>query len=113
MLTAQSHSLTLSIPCLLALEDTDPVLSDVLRSRGRGRIGALTQAQTQAVASMLASQCGALQYMMDYQRGLQEEAHVRAPPIALPPRKIARKETTTLHISEPKSTGATSSLVPL
>ena len=71
------------------LEDTDPVLNDILRSRGRSRIGALTSAQTQATASLLASQCGALSYMVDYQRGLQEGARVRVPPIALPPRKIA------------------------
>lgn len=70
------------------LEDTDPVLNDVLRSRGSGRIGALTFAQTEAIASLLANQCGALQYMMDYQQGLNEGAHVNPPPIALPPRKI-------------------------
>ena len=74
------------------LEDTDPVLNDILRTRGKGRIGTLTHAQTEAIASLLASQCGALQYMEEYQRGLEEGAHVRAPPIALPPRKIARKE---------------------
>jgi len=70
------------------LEDTDPILNDILRSRGRSRIGALTAAQTQAVASLLASQCGALSYMTDYQKGVEEGARVRAPPIALPPRKI-------------------------
>jgi Development and cell death domain len=74
------------------LEDTDAALSDILRSRGQGRIGALTFAQTEAVASLLASQCGALQYMVEYERGLRDGVHVRAPPIALPPRKIARKE---------------------
>lgn len=74
------------------LEDTDPVLNDVLRSRGKGRIGALTHAQTEAIASMLASQCGALQYMREYERGVKEGDTVRAPPIALPPRKIAQKE---------------------
>lgn len=76
------------------LEDTDVVLNDVLRSRGKGRIGALTHAQTEAVASLLASQCGALDYMTEYQQGLLEGVAVRAPPIALPPRKIIRKDQT-------------------
>jgi cleavage and polyadenylation specificity factor subunit 4 len=75
------------------LEDTDPALNDVLRSRGSGRIGPLTHAQAEAVASMLASQCGALQYMIEYDQGVQEGAQVRAPPIALPPRKIPRVES--------------------
>lgn len=74
------------------LEDTDPVLNDILRSRGRGRIGPLTHAQSEAVATLLANQCGALPFMLDYQRGVQEGADVRAPPIALPPRKIVRKD---------------------
>ena len=74
------------------LEDTDPILNDILRSRGKGRIGALTHAQAEAIASLLATQCGALEYMVEYQRGLQEGDQVRAPPIALPPRKIVRKE---------------------
>jgi cleavage and polyadenylation specificity factor subunit 4 len=74
------------------LEDTDPVLNDILRSRGSGRIGPLTHAQTEAVASMLASQCGALQYMLEYRQGVEDGAQVRAPPIALPPRKIAKLE---------------------
>jgi cleavage and polyadenylation specificity factor subunit 4 len=74
------------------LEDTDAVLNDILRSRGKGRIGALTHAQTEAIANLLASQCGALQYMVEYQRGVQEGANVRAPPIALPPRKIVQKD---------------------
>lgn len=73
------------------LEDTDPVLSDILRSRGQGRIGVLTHAQTSAVASLLASQCGALQFMLAYEKGVSEGAPVRPPPIALPPRKIEAK----------------------
>jgi hypothetical protein len=73
------------------LEDTDPILNDILRSRDGGRIGALTHAQTEAVASLLASQCGALQYMIEYQEGLRRGEDVVAPPIALPPRKIDRK----------------------
>jgi hypothetical protein len=72
------------------LEDTDPVLGDILRSRSGGRIGALTHAQTEAIASLLASQCGALQYMSEYQQGLQRGDEVQAPPIALPPRKIEK-----------------------
>jgi len=70
------------------LEDTDPILGDILRSRSGGRIGALTHAQTEAIASLLASQCGALQYMAEYRQGLQRGEEVQAPPIALPPRKI-------------------------
>lgn len=80
------------------LEDTDPVLNDILRSRGQGRIGLLTHAQTEAVATLLANQCGALQYMLDYQRGVQEGADVRAPPIALPPRKIVRKDPVEMEL---------------
>jgi cleavage and polyadenylation specificity factor subunit 4 len=74
------------------LEDNDPVLNDILRSRGSGRIGALTFAQTEAIASLLASQCGALQYMIEYERGLKQGYKVNAPPIALPPRKIVKME---------------------
>jgi len=74
------------------LEDTDPILNDILRQRGKGRIGPITHAQTEAVASMLASQCGALQYMVEYQQGIQEGANVRPPPIALPPRTIEAKK---------------------
>lgn len=67
------------------LEDTDPILNDILRSRGSGgRIGPLTFAQSQAIATMLAQQCGALKYMLDYRAG----DIMDAPPIALPPRKI-------------------------
>lgn len=68
------------------LEDTDPILNDILRSRGiSGRIGSLTFAQTEAIASLLAFNCGALQYMMDYQHGFWERVEVNPPPIALPP----------------------------
>jgi hypothetical protein len=69
------------------LEDTDEVLNDILRARGTSRIGPITYAQTEAIASLLASQCGALQYMLEYERGLQPE-----PPIALPPRKIVPRD---------------------
>jgi hypothetical protein len=71
------------------LEDTDPILNDILRSRGSGRIGPLTFAQSQAIATLLAQQCGALQYMMDYQTG----DIIDPPPIALPPRKIKSANT--------------------
>ena len=75
------------------LEDNDPLLNDILRSRGSGRIGALTFAQTEAIASLLASQCGALNYMLEYQekqdRGIK---NLQSPPIALPPKKIASKK---------------------
>jgi hypothetical protein len=70
------------------LEDTDELLNDILRARGNSRIGPLTHAQAEAVASLLASQCGALQYMIEYEHGVREGARVREPPIALPPRKI-------------------------
>ena len=76
------------------LEDTDPILNDILRSRGSGRIGALTFAQCEAIASLLASQCGALQYMIEYRRGLEQGAKVIAPPIALPPKKIQQPSPT-------------------
>jgi Development and cell death domain len=66
------------------LEDMDPIFNDIIRARGRGRIGPLTNAQTEAIATLMAQQCGALSYMLDYQSG----ADVRPPPIALPPKKI-------------------------
>ena len=70
------------------LEDTDPVLNDILRNR-KGRIGAITHAQTQAIASMLAQQCGALTYMVDYQNAFRQGRMAPEPPISLPPRKTA------------------------
>ena len=73
------------------LHDDDPALNDILRSRTGGRIGPLTFAQTEALASLIASQCGALSYMTDYRRGVDTGAmNVSAPPIALPPRKIGQ-----------------------
>lgn len=71
------------------LEDMDPVFNDIIRARGRGRIGPLTNAQTEAIATLMAQQCGALSYMLDYQSG----ADVRPPPIALPPKKIESDNT--------------------
>ena len=71
------------------LEDTDPLLNDILRTRVGGRIGPLTHAQTEALASLLAIQCGAMEYMTEYKTAIQNgERNVTAPPIALPPRKI-------------------------
>ena len=74
-------------PC----EDTDPILNDILRTRSGGRIGPLTHSQAEAVASLLAYQCGALQYMTEYESGRRAGEQVVAPPIALPPRKIESK----------------------
>jgi hypothetical protein len=73
------------------LEDTDQILNDILRTRSGGRIGPLTHSQAEAVASLLAFQCGALQYMTEYESGLRAGEQVVAPPIALPPRKIESK----------------------
>ena len=71
------------------IHDDDPVLNDILRARVGGRIGPLTFAQTEALASLIANQCGALKYMNDYRKGVQTGAmNVPAPPIALPPRMI-------------------------
>jgi len=71
------------------IHDDDPVLNDILRARVGGRIGPLTFAQTEALGSLIAHQCGALSYMTDYRRGVETGAlNVSAPPIALPPRKI-------------------------
>lgn len=76
------------------LEDTDDYLNDILRSRGKSRIGPLTYAQTEAIASLLADQCGALSYMLDYQDAVWDGRNdVAPPPIALPPRKIQRLDS--------------------
>jgi len=72
------------------VQDDDPALNDILRSRVGGRIGPLTVSQTEALASLIAQQCGALSYMSEYRQGVESGAMnaVQAPPIALPPRKI-------------------------
>jgi len=71
------------------LEDTDPILNDVLRTRVGGRIGPLTHAQASALASLLAVQCGAMQFMTEYSTAVNRgDRNVQTPPIALPPRKI-------------------------
>ena len=76
------------------VEDTDPILNEILRTRVGGRIGPLTHAQAEALASLMANQCGALQYMLEYQRNLRFGNYVQAPPIALPPRKIQLPKVT-------------------
>jgi hypothetical protein len=80
------------------VEDMDPIFNDIIRARGRGRIGPLTHAQTVAIATLMAQQCGALSYMLEYQQYLQQQKDgggstdagggMRPPPIALPPKKI-------------------------
>lgn len=65
------------------VEESDPIFNDILRNRKGGRIGPLTHAQAVGLGSLLASQCGALQYMMEYKQG-----RAQAPPIALPPKII-------------------------
>jgi hypothetical protein len=74
------------------LEDTDPIFCSILRSRGTSRIGSLTHSQTEAVASLLANQCGALQYMIEYDKGRKAGVNVIAPPIALPPKKLRKTQ---------------------
>lgn len=70
------------------VEEADPVLNDILRNRKGGRIGPLTHAQAVGLGSLLASQCGALQYMTEYKAGRGAGKNVQAPPIALPPKII-------------------------
>ena len=70
------------------LEDSDPILNDVLRQRVGGRIGPLTMAQSEAVATLLATQCGALGYMLQYRSDVAAGKRPPNPPIALPPKKI-------------------------
>jgi cleavage and polyadenylation specificity factor subunit 4 len=71
------------------LDNNDPILNDILRTRVGGRIGPLTHAQTEALANLLASQCGAMQYMVEYSEGVKNgDRNVTAPPIAFKKRKI-------------------------
>ena len=71
------------------IHDDDPALNNILRARIGGRIGPLTFSQTEALASLIAHQCGALSYMTEYRHGVETGSmNVAAPPIALPPRKI-------------------------
>lgn len=91
---AQTSPFPVQIRVRISLEcppvhDDDPVVNDILRSRVGGRIGPLTFAQSEALATLIAQQCGALDYMIEYRRGVETGGmNVVAPPIALPPRKI-------------------------
>ena len=91
---AQTSPFPVQIRVRISLEcppihDDDPALNDILRARIGGRIGPLTFAQSEALASLIAHQCGALEYMNEYRRGVESgNQGVSAPPIALPPRKI-------------------------
>ncbi|GFH59844.1 hypothetical protein CTEN210_16320 [Chaetoceros tenuissimus] len=70
------------------LEDTDPLVNDILRTREGGRIGPLTHAQTEALATLLAMQCGAMDFMQEYKTALRNgDRNAQTPPIALPPKK--------------------------
>jgi len=73
------------------LEDTDAVLNNILRFRGKGRIGVVTHAQAEAIASLLAQQCGALDYMAEFNEARRNGmTNLREPPIALPPKHLSR-----------------------
>ena len=62
------------------LSEDDPVLQQLLSSRVGGRIGPLTFAQTQALATLLATQCQALSYMIQYTS--PNNTNMKPPPIA-------------------------------
>ena len=75
------------------LEDLDPVLVHVLRNRGWGtpggaKIGPLTHAQAAAIATALAAQCGALDFMAALQSAADEGREFEEPPITLPPETL-------------------------
>jgi cleavage and polyadenylation specificity factor subunit 4 len=72
------------------VQESNTVVQSILRRRVGGIIGPLTHPQTVAVASLVASQCGALQFMVEYQNAVRSGQRVQPPPIALPPRKIGR-----------------------
>lgn len=95
---AQSSPFPVQIRVQVSLEcppvqESDPVLNDILRNRG-GKVGPLTHAQAEAIASLLASQCGALQFMVEYRKAVEAGELVNPPPIALPPKKIGIGTTT-------------------
>jgi hypothetical protein len=70
------------------LEDTDPLVNDILRTRVGGRIGPLTNAQSEALATLLAVQCGAMEFMNQYStEATNGNRNVQTPPIAMPPKK--------------------------
>ena len=72
------------------LDNNDLILNDVLRTRVGGRIGPLTFAQTEALATLLATQCGALKYMSEYIEGVKSgKRNVAAPPIAFKKQKTS------------------------
>lgn len=71
------------------VQDTHLVLNEILRTRVGGRIGPITHAQAEAISSLLASQCGALKFMIDYSISLVKGTeNIIAPPIAVPPHHI-------------------------
>lgn len=71
------------------LEDTDPILNDILRTRVGGRIGPLTHAQAEALATLLAIQCGAMEFMTEYSKQVKiGNRNIQLPPIAMPPKKL-------------------------
>lgn len=85
-----------ALECPPLEEQDNPILGEILRGRGDPScaVGPLTHAQCVALGSLLATQCGAMQYMVEYERE-QTSTHdanatmmIQAPPIALPPRKI-------------------------
>eukprot|EP00979_Chaetoceros_neogracilis_P000673 scaffold162_cov267-Chaetoceros_neogracile.AAC.23 len=70
------------------LEDTDPLVNDILRTRVGGRIGPLTNAQSEALATLLAVQCGAMEFMNQYStEATNGNRNAQTPPIAMPPKK--------------------------
>ena len=100
---AQSSPFPVQIRVQVSLEcppvqESDPVLHDILRRRVGGRIGPLTHAQAEAIASLLASQCGALHFMVEYRKAVQAGERVIPPPIALPPKKIGSANTNTMTV---------------
>jgi cleavage and polyadenylation specificity factor subunit 4 len=71
------------------VEDTDPILNDILRTRVGGRIGPLSHAQAEALATLLAVQCGAMDFMTEYSMQLKAGSRtMQVPPIAMPPKKL-------------------------
>lgn len=71
------------------VEDTDPILNDILRTRVGGRIGPLSHAQSEALATLLAVQCGAMDFMSEYSMQLKAgNRNIPVPPIAMPPKKL-------------------------
>jgi len=81
------------------VQDTHLILNEILRSRVGGRIGPITHAQAEAIASLLATQCGALQFMIEYSISLATgNENVIAPPIAVPPLQIFDRKSFNLSL---------------